>query len=296
MADTIKILGHRGVKNQPDLIENTTPAFAHALATADGLETDVVCSADGVPYLLHDTSIRIIPHVVSWVTETWKKNVHPESYKIINGRDFRHMHSSEVDEIFLADGCTIPRLSELFILSARFQDKKILNLELKAPWSADPVIKAIDEAERKGWIDRSQVILSSFDHHEMVYAQRIDPSIRTGLIFWQDSMRPCRLYPWSEKNLANALPVSIENLGKEYIRQILPDYFILPAQGLTKIYSDAVKMEYSKSSYIVWTPGWEPLPEKNRALHEKLRDSAIGPRIAAVITNYPEEMARLLRP
>lgn len=296
MVDTIKILGHRGVKNQPDLIENTLPAFARALATADGLETDVVCSADGVPYLLHDTTIRTIPYVASWVAETWKKKVDPESHKLINGRDFRHMHSSEIDEIVLLDGYEIPRLSDLFILSARFADKKILNLELKAPWSADSVIKAVDEAEKKGWIDRSQVIISSFDHHEMAYTQRLDPSIRTGLIFWQDSVRPCRLYPWSEKNLASALPVSIENLEKDYIRQILPDYFVLPVQGLTKIYSDAATIEYSRSSYIVWTPGKEPLPEKNRALHEKLGDSEIGPRIAAVITNYPAEMSRFLRP
>ena len=279
MPENIKILGHRGTRHNPMAHENTLPAFAHALATADGLETDVVCSADGVPYLLHNATQHFIPYVFSWVST--------------NGPDIRHMHSSEVDEIVLKDGNDILRLSDLFIFSARMKERKILNLELKAPETARPVLEVIDFAEKKNWIDRTQVIVSSFDHNEIAMVQRLDPSIKTGLIFRQDSVRPCRLYPWSEKYPAQALPISIKNLENEQIRKIMPDYFVLPVQGLTEIYSDAVAQEYSKSSFMVWTAGKEPLPEHNRRLLEKLSDPVIGPRISAVITNHPQEMKRI---
>lgn len=281
MPDNIKILGHRGVRYHPDMQENTLPAFVHALTTADGLETDVVCSADGVPYLLHSVTQHFIPYIFSWVSAS--------------GPDIRHMHSSEVDEIALKDGNDILRLSDLFIFVARIKDGKTLNLELKAPDTAEPVLKAIEFAEKKEWIFRSQIIISSFDHDEIANVQRLDPSIKTGLLFRQDSVRPCRLHPWSERHTAQMLPISIKNLENEQIRKIMPDYFVLPMQGLTKIYADAVAQEYSKSSFMVWTSGKEPLPEDNRIL-DKLLKSDIAPRIAAVITNHPEEMKRFLRP
>ena len=294
MTKNIKILGHRGVRNRLLYGENTLSAFEYALSTADGIEADVVLSRDGVPYLLHDTAIRFIPYVASAVFTTWRKNVDAMSWDLVGGRDFYEMHSSEVDEILLKSGDDIPRLSDLFALMSRHNGgkRKTINLELKAPESARPVLEAIDLAEKKDQIDRGQIIISSFDHNEIAMVQKIDPSMRTGLIFWHDSVRPCRLYPRREKYLSQALPISIKNLEDEKIRRILPDYFVLPAKGLTAAYNDALAQEYPKAKIIVWTPGSEPLPlpSRNKVLFEKLSDPAICPRIAAIITNHPEEM------
>lgn len=295
MPENIKILGHRGTRHNPVAHENTLPAFAHALYNADGVEADVVCSADNVPYLLHNSSIRFIPHLFSWVATDWHAHLHPASRALVKGRDIHEMFSAEIDQVCMKDGNSIPRLSHLFELVSRCAVEKTMNLELKAPATAGPVLAEIFRAEKAGIIDRTRIILSSFDHDEIASVQRLDPSIKTGLIFWQDSVRPCRLYPGNEKHPARALPISIKNLENEQIRGIMPDYFVLPVQGLTKVYSDAVAAAYPKSKLIVWTAGNEPLPERNGAL-QGLLNSETGRRIAAVITNHPESMRKFLRP
>lgn len=325
MNNIPKILGHRGVRDRVPYYENTLDAFDYALTVADGLETDVVRTRDAVPYLLHDRTMRYLPHVWSRTFSTWKKNLDIMSHMEVGRREFHQLYSCEADHLYLKYGHNIPRLSHLFSLLAghenrrvldralenpesyfsaeahhdeNCEDRKIINLELKAPETARPTLEAINFAVGKGQIAYSQIIISSFDHNEIAFLQKVDPylSIRTGLIFWHDSIRPGRLYPRSEKYLSKALPVSVENLKSESVRRVLPDYFILPVQGLRAEYNEVVAAEYPESRFIVWTPGREPLPHRNKILEEKLSDPDMGPRIAAIITNHPEEMKRFFNP
>jgi glycerophosphoryl diester phosphodiesterase len=53
----VKIYGHRGASRTHP--ENTLPAFAEAVRLgADGVELDIHCTADGVPVIIHDRSLK----------------------------------------------------------------------------------------------------------------------------------------------------------------------------------------------------------------------------------------------
>ena len=291
----IKILGHRGLRNCAIAVENTIHVLSRALQEGDGVEADVTLSADGVPYLMHDTTIYYMPYVFSRVFSTWHKNLHPLSREAVAQRPFHQMYSGEIDRLYLKHKDCIPHLSELFSLAAETGGRKILNLELKSPDSARPVLQAIYRAEEKGLIDREQVIISSFDHKEIKMVQALNPMIRTGLIYWHDSVRPCALYPGSDKHISKALPVSNENLKRPRQQGMRPDYFIFPARGLKEAYAAAVAQDYPGSKFILWTPGNEPAPHENRILRKKLADPGIAPLIEAVITTHPEDMKMALR-
>lgn len=293
MTEKIKILGHRGVRRHPDILENTIPAFVYGLEHADGVEADVVCSRDQVPYLLHDSSMRFIPYAFSWISDNWRGNLDLDSMRAADGGGINQLHSGEIDRMCLKDGSFIPRLTDLFKLAGKHLEKKILNLELKAPGTACPVVQAIDAAYRADRLGNTKIILTSFDHRELEIAQRQAPDIPYGPIFWQESFRSRCVRPWGEDH--GALPVSIENIESARIRKILPDYFVLPVHALTEIYNDAVAQEYPRSEFIVWTPGREPLPQDNGAL-KKLLKSNMGKRIAAVITDHPKEMKEFMYP
>jgi glycerophosphoryl diester phosphodiesterase len=294
----IKTLGHRGVRHDRLMAENTLPALREGLTESDGIETDVELSRDKIAYLMHVSTIYRVPYIRSWVFRRFEGKLDPPARRMVRGQHFEDLASWEIDRLWLRDFSGIPRLSALFALAAEVDRRreKTINLELKSPYCAAPVVKAISRAEQEGHIARGQVIVSSFDHDVLAKTARRDPSLRTGAIFWQDSMRPCRLYPWIKDNNATAKPVSIRNLEDPALRAIMPDHFVLPVQGLKKIYADAVARLYPESSFIVWTPGREPLPEKNKALRRLLDEPAIRPHIHAVITNHPQRMKEFLSP
>lgn len=296
MSNEVKIIGHRGMGKGAN--ENTIGGLLNCLHVADGIETDVVCSADGVPFLIHDRAIRFIPYIHSWTVSEWQKKLDPSSLRMTCGKDFTALSADLIDRLRFKTGAHIPRLSELFHRISRMAHpsaKGIINLELKGPNVARAVVGEIAAASASGKIDESRIVISSFDHAQVKETQSLNPLLRTGLIFWHDSIRPCRLYPGTD-NEAKALPVSIANLENKMIRSILPDYFILPVGGLTNIYNAAVANEYSKTKFIVWTPGREPQPRNHAVLMEKLADPEIGPRIAAVVTNHPLAMKNFFSP
>lgn len=272
-------------------------AFREALLHSDGVETDVICSADGQPYLIHDSSIKYIPHIKSWASYDLRRNLDDRSARRVGKWNFNRLYSWQIDELRLKGGERIPKLSELFELASSLPrvHEKIFNLELKAPRTAGAVIKAIDQAEAQGQIDRAQVIVTSFDHDEVGVAQKLDPALHTGLIFWHDDIWGCRLYPWEKGNQAEAKPMVLHSLEDPDIRKIMPDHFVVPAQGLSWVYARAVRNDlYPESSFIVWTAGKEPMPEKNKALRRVLNDPETASCISAVITNHPREMKRFL--
>ncbi|HEY8190957.1 MAG TPA: glycerophosphodiester phosphodiesterase family protein [Alphaproteobacteria bacterium] len=292
----IRVLGHRGVRHGKGFTENTLPSFEEALLHADGLETDVVVSADGVAYLLHDSAIRFIPHLVSWATYGFGAYLDDASHAFAASRHIEDMVSADIDRLRFKDGNHIPKISDLFnhIAANPAMRDKVINLELKAPGSARAVAAAVEKAVEAGNIRISQIVVSSFDHDELQKIRQFTPILRRAPIFWQDSVKPCLLYPWREGNETRTKPVSIANLEAPAIQKILPDYFVLPAHGLTNIYLTAVKDLYPNASFAVWTAGTEPLPEKNKALQRILHDPGMRQSLSAVITNHPGPMKKFI--
>lgn len=275
MSNEVEILGHRGVRGDRAFRENSLSAFRHALKYADGLETDAVNSKDGVPFLIHDTRTMFIPYVHTWVKKL------PVS------------HPAEMNAAAL-DAAGIMRLSDLFAVAVCEGIGKTLNIELKGPDTAQSVIDLIHDLERRG-LNKDKIILSSFNHPEIVKARCLDPSIKRGLIFWQDSIRPSAYYPWDENCKGRNEPIGIEYLKSQAVHDAAPDYIVMPAGGLKRKYAEAVRGLFPETSFIVWTAGGENPPENNAVLLDKLNDPVTGPAIGAVITNYPREMKEFIR-
>lgn len=161
------IIGHRGAS--ADAPENTMAAFREALAVgADGIEFDVRLTRDGVPVVIHDSTLRRtggLPHRVADLT--WA-----EISKVDVGSWFSKSFANE----------TVPSLAELFTL---FQsNNSTLYLEMKCDSAAEhralaeACVKAIDEHSLK-----ERVIVECFQLPALRILKEIDSGIKTVALF-----------------------------------------------------------------------------------------------------------------
>ena len=161
------IIGHRG--GCAVAPENTIAAFRQALAVgADGIEFDVRLTRDGVPVIIHDSTLRRtggLPHRVADLT--WA-----EISKVDVGSWFARSFANQ----------TVPSLAELFTL---FQsNNSTLYLEMKCDSAAEhrPLAEAclrlIDEYSL-----RDRVIIECFQLPALKILKEIDPEIKTVALF-----------------------------------------------------------------------------------------------------------------
>ncbi len=77
-------------------------------------------------------------------------------------------------------GCgeRIPTLEEVF---ATVDRRAGVNIELKGPATARPVVRLLAELRRGGWPDEL-ILVSSFDHRQLAEVRRLDPGIRIGAL------------------------------------------------------------------------------------------------------------------
>lgn len=152
-------IAHRGYSGKFD--ENTMIAFKKAIEyNADGIETDVQLSKDGIPILIHDETLD----------RTTNGNGFVKDYKL-----------SELKELKTKNGQKIPTLQELLELVSS-SNLKILNLELKNSvfeytGLEKRVLEMIDEYNIKG-----RIIISSFNHLSLIKVREIDDEIVEGAL------------------------------------------------------------------------------------------------------------------
>ena len=157
----LKILNiaHRGYSGKFD--ENTMIAFKKAIEyEADGIETDVQLSKDGIPVLIHDETLD----------------------RTTNGHGFVKDYTlDELKTFKTKNGKHIPTLEKLlkFIESS---DLKVLNLELKnsiIPYEGleEKVLTMIYEHNLQ-----DKVIISSFNHMSLVKIRELDNTIVLGAL------------------------------------------------------------------------------------------------------------------
>ena len=161
------IIGHRGASAVAP--ENTMAAFREAIASgADGIEFDVRLTRDGVPVIIHDSTLRRTGGLQRRVADlTW-----PELEQVDAGSWF--------DRRF-ADA-TVPSLEELLTL---FESNNLfLHLEMKSDSASEhtPLAEAccrlISEHSLK-----ARVIVSCFDHAALKVVKSIDSEIKTAALF-----------------------------------------------------------------------------------------------------------------
>jgi len=144
--------GHRGARGHEP--ENTVRSVLRAMKLgADGVEVDVYL-ADGQLVVIHDDTLE----------------------RTTNG----HGHVMEKSFTYLRTldaglGEKIPTLAEIFEAVNR---RAIINVELKGPRTAAPVVALIAEyVNQRGW-SFDDFLVSSFDHAQLREAKQFCPELR----------------------------------------------------------------------------------------------------------------------
>jgi glycerophosphoryl diester phosphodiesterase len=286
----IKVLGHRGVRQRKTIDENSVPAFEKALEKADGVETDATLSSDKTPFLCHELLNINIPHIYSRSIPALKRHLNRASAKTAAGRRLDQMMAAEIDALTLKKGATLPRLSALFNQAARHPGK-LLNIELKGHGTVGPVIDEIHKAVAEGKVNKDQIILTSFNHDVIAEARRLDPEIKNGFIFSRADLRDTRIYPWLPDKSGRYAALNENTLTGKAAQQAKPDYFVMEEGRLAARGIAQIRKHFPNAKIAIWTT---KNPERNRRLEKNLKNPAIGPHIDTIITDFPEEMVKVL--
>ncbi|HXI73591.1 MAG TPA: glycerophosphodiester phosphodiesterase family protein [Verrucomicrobiae bacterium] len=144
--------GHRGARGHEP--ENTVRSVLRALKLgADGVEVDVYL-ADGQLVVIHDDTLERTTNGHGRVME----------------KSFTYLRTLDAGL-----GEKIPTLTEIFEAVNR---RAIINVELKGPHTAAPVVALIAEyVNQRGW-SFDDFLVSSFDHAQIREVKELCPEIR----------------------------------------------------------------------------------------------------------------------
>lgn len=147
------ITSHRGAGSLEP--ENTLRAMRRAIALGvDQIETDVQLTRDGKLILMHDPTVDRTTNGTGKIAE---------------------LTFAELRKLDAGLGEQIPTLEETLAVT---QGKVILQIELKGPGTAQPVVQTV---EAMNAID--QVVLTSFKHEWLKEALDLNPRLHTGALW-----------------------------------------------------------------------------------------------------------------
>jgi glycerophosphoryl diester phosphodiesterase len=212
---TLELQGHRGARGLAP--ENTLPGFACALGIGvSAFELDCAITRDGVVVVSHDPLLN--PDITRGPDGKWLEQAGPAIFHLPYAELLRYdvgriKPGSEYAGRFSGqqpvDGARIPRLADLFALTAKAGNDAVrFNLELKlSPFkpeqTADPVPfarKAIAAVRDGGMVERTAIL--SFDWRPLRVVQEEAPEIPTVYLTaqqsWQDNILAGRTTsPWT---------------------------------------------------------------------------------------------------
>ena len=150
---------HRGASEYAP--ENTMLSFKLGLAMgANGIETDVQKTKDGILVLFHDDTLNRVTGVDGKVSDF----------------TYEDLKTFSVNKNGLAD--KIVSLKE-FLLT--FGAKNLnFAIELKAKGVAEDTVKMINELGLK-----NKVVITSFDYEELLAVKKVAPDFKIGYLTWQ---------------------------------------------------------------------------------------------------------------
>ena len=162
------IIGHRGASAVAP--ENTMAAFREAIAVgADGIEFDVRLASDGVPVVIHDSTLRRTGGVNQRVADlSWQ-----ELSKVDVGGWFRP--GSFVNE-------TVPGLRELFDLFRSNHASLYLEMKCDSPAEYRPLAEACCELINE-YAFKERVVVECFELPALKLLKGIDSDIKTAALF-----------------------------------------------------------------------------------------------------------------
>lgn len=215
-------IAHRGYSGKFD--ENTMIAFRKAIEYgADGIETDVQLSKDGVPVIIHDETLDRTTNGHGFVKDYTLSELKKFRTKSVgHARELKanikeNYNNEEIKHFEQFNGEEIPTLEELLELVSK-SELKMLNLELKNSIIEYEGLeeKVLDMLEKYDL--KSRVIISTFNHLSLVKVRKIDSEILLGAL--------------TETTLANVVkylddikvqcyhPCFTSILNKDYMREI----------------------------------------------------------------------------
>lgn len=164
------VISHRGANKVAP--QNTLDAFKKSVQyKADGFETDVHMTKDGIPVICHNYTVD--------KTSDGKGEIASRTLEQLKKLDFgSYFHHS-------FRGTKIPTLEEFLNLSER-ANLKVLNIEIKSPKNKDYIIadKIIEAVKSHNLYDK--LLISSFDPDLLVYIKDIAEDCKTGLLYSPD--------------------------------------------------------------------------------------------------------------
>ncbi|KAL6478572.1 hypothetical protein MHYP_G00120050 [Metynnis hypsauchen] len=182
------LIGHRGA---PMLApENTQLSFQRAVeAGGEGLETDVTISYDGVPFLMHDSTLRrttnvheVFPNRTSTPAAmfTWAELEMLSAGAWFLTRDpFGTASSLDLEERSLVENQTVPTLKDFLDLAA--QHSRLVIFDLRRPPQGHPyhdtwITRILEVLHNESSINSSQVLWLPADQRDVV--QELDPELQ----------------------------------------------------------------------------------------------------------------------
>lgn len=276
------VIGHRGNRKEYGY-ENTIPALQFAIDHADGFETDIVLSADGSPCIVHDTYFG-----GDYTEYELNSRLDEESKKLVNNRRMDQMTLEEIAALKLVDGSPIPTMSDVDLLIASAPDK-LINLELKAPYSGKAVASKISR--------RDNLFLSSFNHLELTLV-REQSDVPIGVLYEPSNVAGAPMYSWLPSEPARYIPFSIEHIRSSRIRALKPDYIGLNEYDLRPDVLAAILDIHPDVLFYIWYWYTETEPERNnrliQTLYQLARENLLD-KMVAIVTDYPSAMKTLFQ-
>ncbi len=186
------IIGHRGARSiRP---ENTMSAFRAAIGRCDFIELDVGFTKDGVPVVIHDSTLERTSNVKDFPEFKKPYKVIDYTYKQILKLDFGSWFLRDDPFETIKDGIVkkedlealktqrIPTLKE--VLKFLKKNNFPVNIEIKdasrTPYDQTAVKKVIEIIEETVMINL--VLLSSFKHKYLKEAHKLNPNIDTAVL------------------------------------------------------------------------------------------------------------------
>ncbi|TAN57293.1 glycerophosphodiester phosphodiesterase [Patescibacteria group bacterium] len=187
-------IGHRGACGYAP--ENTLKSFQRAIDLGvDMIELDVHLCKSGELIVIHDDTVDRTTDGSGFV-------------KKLKLKDLKKMNTGE--------GERIPTLEEVLDLVNR---RVRVNIELKGPKTAKPVMKLIEEyVKKKGW-NIDDFIISSFSRRELKKARAINPLIQMGFLISRFRLLDYWWLSFAEKIGAYFIGPSLKITSKRLIRK-----------------------------------------------------------------------------
>ena len=146
-------IGHRGAMGHAP--ENTLLSFRKALELGTPCIEMDVCNVGGHLVVFHDSRLERTTNGTGYLLD----------------QKFEDLRTLDA-----GNGEKIPTLKEAF---ETIHLKAGVNIELKGPASAGPVVEFISGMREIGWND-DLLLVSSFNHRELSLVRRLDPGIKLG--------------------------------------------------------------------------------------------------------------------